>query len=1171
MESFRKINTIAGWLVFAFATILYFLTIESTASFWDCGEFISAADKQQVVHPPGAPIFLMVGRLFIVLFGNGNEAIAMNVFSALCSSFSVLFLFWSITHMASRVLGKDGSWNESRTASAIGAGLIGALAGTFMTSLWFSAVEAEVYAMATFFFALIFWAMTRWERAADQPGGDRWLLFIALMIGLSGGVHLLSLLVIPAIGFMYYFRRYEVTSKGVIVTLAATFGILILILNFMLDRFIGIAANLDVSFVNGMGLPFGSGIMLFSLIFLAGLGALIMWSGRVGRKGLNTLALSFLFVLMGFSSYAMVLIRADARPAINMNGISDVHSFLSYLKREQYGSRALGYGPYFTAQPLQVDTMTNGLFGEKHMGRVYRKGEDKYQQVATKRRIIYDFNEVYAGRQLPNNPEMMRLKARNQQTILPRMGSLEGRHTAMYCSFLGLNDQECENYVPKFSDNLNFFWSYQMGYMFWRYHLWNFSGRQNDRQGYYHDKRNGNWITGVAMIDEAMHPHLKDLSESEKNDLAHDSYFLLPFILGLLGMVWQFRNHRNGFVVIFLFWFFMGIMNLVNSNQPPIEPRERDYALVGAFYAFAIWIGMGVLALIEIGKERKNSKVLGEYGFGIVILLSLIFLTGATLYAVGPWFMILIYTLVVCMILGGISVALHTFSQSGTLRAAGVAAVCLVAPLLMGFNNYDNHNRSNRSFALDVARNYLESTAPNAILFTQGDNDTYPLWYAQEVEGVRTDVRIINLSLLGVDWYINSLRNKINDADPVPMSITANQLYGDRLNYTSFCEESPYKDRRISVSTFIDNFITGMNGKPNPCGSEGEYVPTRLLKVDVPVQSLIDRGVIRDDEVENAVSELKFKLRKPNLFKNDLMMLDIIKTNNWNRPIYFAMTVQTESFLGLQKYFRHDGMTYQLIPVEFDGRQGYAQRANSDIMYEIIMSDNYRYGGVEEGKKIYRDPSAQSALVTLKYALYQQLAFNLINEATRLEMTQLFSGDTTQVIDPETGSVVDEIARKREQARKVLDRLLTSFPHSAMPYDANMVGVASMLLDLGEKEKALEVMEITSEIVLDELDYMLGILKNVPDRIPFYMSDIFGPPMRDRYRGCQSEETIAQMGMLGATIASIKMLRDCGGEEQANEYEAKAKEVYAKHAPIFFAPYIPQACQNVINQKLGGQ
>jgi len=1158
MKGFDRANNIAGWLVFLFASLVYALTMEGTASFWDCGEFISAAYKLQVVHPPGAPIFLMVGRLFTLLGGNGaNADVMMNLFSALSSSAAVLFLFWSTTYFARKVLVRNGDWDSAKTAAAIGTGLIAAGIGTFMTSMWFSAVEAEVYALATFFYALIFWAMTKWDRVADEHGADRWLLFIALMLGLSGGVHLLSLLVIPAIVFLYYFRRFPVSTKGILAAAGVSLGILVFILYFVLDYLIAMAANIDVFFVNDLGAPFLTGIVLFSLVILGGIAWGIRWSANNGRQWLNTALLSLVFLLMGFSSYAMVLIRAAAQPSINMNGITDVHSFLSYLKREQYGSRDLLMGTYFTARPVSA----------KDAGPIYRKADGEYKIVGQKKEYVYDISSVYPNMNPATMPpELASLVQKNKKVFFPRMGSPEGRHLSMYYAFLGLSEAEGANYVPNYGDNLRYFFDYQLGYMFWRYFMWNFSGRQNDRQGYLADGyKNGNWITGLEFIDKTKHPQLQNLPITETQDPSRNKYYLLPFVLGLLGMVWQYRNDKRGFVVVFVFFFFMGVMNLINSNQPPIEPRERDYALVGAFFAFAIWAGMGVMALLEIGRDRKT---LATYLAGVAVFAAIMFLTGLTQYALMPFVLLLGFSLLATAIFGGMAIGLGQVMSGKPGHAIALTAICGIVPLIMGFENWGSHNRSNRLFATDVAGNYLNSCDKNAILFTQGDNDTYPLWYAQEVENVRTDIRIVNLSLLGVDWYINALRRAVNEAAPVPMTLTEEDVQADNNVYLEFDEKSKFKEQRID----INRFIAFIRESPNP------YVPTRQISIPVDRQKVIDNGTVTAEEAPYVVPQLTVNLNKQSLYKNDLMTLDIIGANNWERPIYFAMTVQSDAFLGLEKYFRHDGMCYKLVPVEKpddSGRRvGYSQNMNTQVMYDLIMSDNFRYGGIEKGEPIYKDPSALNAMLSIKYLLYQQLAFDLINEASRADALESLLGQMSDSLalslNGETGGSASLVTERRQQAVAVLDRMLRVFPPEGLPYDMNMVGIANMLLELGERDKALQVAAETEKVVASELEWLLtlnGIQEG--DVQSIYMRDLFGGPTSQGQVMCAGQNSLGRLGTLGAAGTLINLYNSLEQPDKANALRDRCAAAWQANMPLYWPPYYHGSCQKLLQETFG--
>jgi hypothetical protein len=570
--------------------------------------------------------------------------------------------------------------------------------------------------------------------------------------------------------------------------------------------------------------------------------------------------------------------------------------------------------------------------------------------------------------------------------------------------------------------------------------------------------------------------------------------------------------------------------------------------------------------LWEIGKQRM--KVLPDYAGGMSVLLILLFIFGLTRYAFTPWLYTALFSLVVAGALSGLAIGLHMAMGKGAGRAWGLTAVLALVPLLMGFQNWDNHDRSNRTFARDVAGNYLESCLPNAILFTQGDNDTYPLWYAQEVEEIRTDIRIINLSLLGVDWYINTLRKKVNNAPAIPMTLTREDVQADNNVFIEWNEESPYKDKRIDV----DRFVASIRENPNP------YVPSKKISIPVDKQKVIDLGIVTEDEIPYIPNALKVNLAKRNLYKNDLMVLDIIGATDWERPIYFAMTVQTDAFLGLQKYFRHDGMCYQFSPVEkpdASGRMsGYRQSSNTDVMYELIMSDKFKFGGVENGDPIYRDPSAQNAILTVKYLLFQQLAFDLLSEADRAEQIARMLGagaDSTSLgINPETGSPADQAANKRAMAAKVLDRMLEVFPSEALPYDINMLSTANLLADLEKNEQAIAVMDETSKVVAAELDWLLALNGETADNVQVqYMRDLFGGQPAQGQLTCAGPGSLQRMGTLGTAASLILLYEDLGEQAKADALKAECAASYQSNMPLYWPPYIHQSCKRLIQQTFG--
>lgn len=1067
--SFSRVNNIAGWVVWLFATIVYLMTMEAGASWWDCGEFIAATYKLQVVHPPGAPIFLMVGRIF-TLFASTPEQVPLttNLFSALSTSFSVLFCFWIVTRLARKILSPDTEPDGTNKILIIGAGLVGGLTCTFLDSMWFSAVESEVYALATFFFALIFWAMIKWEEYADSPRGDRWIIFIFLMLGLSMGVHLLSLLAIPAIALIYYFKNYTYSRKGLWAAIGIGLFVLVFILFGVLDKIIGVAAWFDRALV-GMGM--GTGIIVFSVIVMGAVIWGIRWAVQKRKRVAYLALMSFTMMMVGLSSYSMVLIRAAAEPNINMNGINDVHSFLSYLKREQYGSRDLAYGPYWTASPLNIE-YTGTKWGRAPGGK-------EYIPIGKNFKYIYDLPDEQLAQYGMTPQQMQSLRARNKQVLFPRMGSLESRHAGLYYNFAGVSANERNTYVPSYGTNLNYFFTYQLGYMYWRYFMWNFSGRQNDNQGFYHEAmRDGNWITGIPLIDKAKNPNIDQLPKSMLTDKSRNAYFLIPFLIGLMGMVYHLRKDWKGFLVVFAFFFFMGIMNLVNSNQPPVEPRERDYALVGAFFAYAIWVGMGVLAFFELARGTRKQQTETYLYAGIVMII--FFITGMTMYDFDSFLAMLIYSLVVVSLFLALIIGSRMLSGKWSVTAAFTVLICLSAPFLMGFQGWNDHDRSERTMARDFARNYLESCPPNAILFTQGDNDTYPLWYAQEVEGIRTDVRIVNLSLAGVDWYINHLRHATNEAGLVDLITPQEKLIGDKRNSVRFNPNSKFQTRTLEMTDIV-KFMGSDQAEALIDGNN--YLPSKKIKVSVDTNAVINNGLVPEILKNNVVSSLNFELNKDLLLKNDFITMDIVAQNISKRPICFAITVSPDAFLGMEKYFLQTGMVYRLVPVEENNR-GYAREINEDISYDLLITnrDKFSFGGVEYGHDMNLDPSSEGSLMTAKYVMYQQLAASLLQSMVDInaQIAVMGKDSTNNGFDEVISGLQAESDSKKMMARNVLDTMMSLFPREVLPWDYNMVNAANYYQLLGDNDKSLEIIRILSESTLADLRYYY-YLYNKPD------------------------------------------------------------------------------------------
>ncbi|MBU7576692.1 MAG: DUF2723 domain-containing protein [Flavihumibacter sp.] len=873
--NFKKVNNLAGWVICAIACTVYLLTMEATASLWDTGEFISSVYKLQIPHPPGAPLFVLLGRIFVVIFGGSNPAIAVNIMSALASGFTILFLFWTITHFARKlVVTNNDEPTGQQIFAIISAGAVGALAYTFSDSFWYSAVEGEVYALSSLFTALVFWAILKWEHSADQPGSDKWIVFIFFMMGLSIGVHLLNLLTIPAIVMVYYFKRYQPTAWGTfwafIVGCLITGFVQVVVIQWSVKA----AGWFDIQFVNGLGMPFFSGFIAFFIL----LGVLFYYGLYTAKKNhWNFLRLGIwcaIFMLLGYSSYVTTMIRSNANPAVDMYNVDNPHSLVGYLGRDQYGDFPLLYGQMFTASPKDY----------AETKKKYSKGKDKYEFIG------YDIKPVYAN---------------EDKMLFPRVwdASNDQGHADFYRDWLGLADGE----KPNMADNVSFFMGYQMNWMYWRYFMWNFAGKQNDVQGFTPTNvRDGNWISGVSFIDNWRLGNQDAMPEALKNNKANNKLYFLPLILGVMGLIYQYFANRRDFIVVGLLFFFTGIAIVLYLNQAGNQPRERDYAYVGSFYAFAIWIGLGVLQVREWLMKKSGERIANM----------------------------------------------------------SAALVCLLAvPVLMGFQEWDDHDRSKKVLARDLAKDYLESCPPNAILFTYGDNDTYPLWYAQEVEGIRPDIRVINNSLLGIDWYINQLRYKVNESDPIDVIWSEDQIRGRNRDYVIY---NPRPD--VNQERFYDLYDVMKNvvGSEDPAfkvaltgGENINYLPAKKYVLPVDEQVVRSNGTVNPgDSVVTAVPVI-IPENKNTLLKNDLAILNIIAANKWKRPICFTAPY-TASELGFGNFMRKDGLTYRLVPIS--NNTGF----NTDWMVDKLKN-KFGFGSADIAG-VYFDEENRRHLNTIRAA-----------------------------------------------------------------------------------------------------------------------------------------------------------------------------------------------------------
>jgi hypothetical protein len=966
MKQYKLINLGLGIIVFFISLWQYSSTAESAGSLWDCGEFISCAYKLQVAHPPGAPLFMLIGRFFS-LFAKDQSQVAfmLNIMSAFMSAACVMFLFWIITILSKRIIApKKEDLTLDRVISIMGAGLVGSLACSFMDTMWFSAVEGEVYASSMFFISITFWAVMKWDEQADEPHANRWLVFACFMIGLSLGVHLLSLLVIPAAALVYYFRRYEPTILGFFVAFFVGFVILGLVQVGVVQFVPKIASYFEMFFVNTLRLPFNSGLVFGGILLFVLTILLLRYANKIKHADLQLTAICALVIFIGFSTYIMVPIRAAANPPINMNAPKDAFSLISYLNREQYGDRPLLKGPMFTAQPYELE----------NKGNVYFPNEK------TKKYEVKDIKRAYKYKE-------------EDMLFFPRMGPTNdganaGQLFQYWTDFQG---------TPTFSDNLSYFFKYQLGHMYWRYFMWNFSGRQDDYQGMAGTNlTNGNWLSGISAIDDARLGSQKNLPYQIENQKARNKFYLLPLILGLIGLFYMLKLNPNYTLIVTLLFLTTGMLLIVYQNSPPREPRERDYALVGSFFTFCIWIGFAVIAVSELVREKMRSIAL--------------------------------------------SVSLAT------------SILFLGVPYIMAKEGWDDHNRHDRYMARDFAINYLESCPPNAILFTQGDNDTYPLWYAQEVEGIRTDVRIVNLSLLGVDWYIDGLHKPANKAGALPFykDFTSDKYRGSNRQILSYNAQSGLADPNSYYDLDkILTFVLSDDPKYKAQTQQGEvvsYFPSTKFKIKVDKAVVLKNNIVPAQYQDRIVDEIVWDLGKDRVIIYDLAVLALVAGADWSRPICFANTVESTYYQGLEKYMIQEGLVNRIVPLRFEENQRGYTTMNTEKNIDLI-NNKFKYGGLGE-REMFIDENSARIMNTLKSVHF---------------------------------AIADDLIRnnKKEEAIKVLDKAKKEFQYVNAPYYApnnrffNILSVQwiELYYRADAKDKATEIKKLHIKDLADCLRF----------------------------------------------------------------------------------------------------
>ncbi|MDR1699284.1 MAG: DUF2723 domain-containing protein [Prevotellaceae bacterium] len=1015
-KNYKLANNLTGWFAFAVAAVTYLLTIEPTASFWDCGEFILSGYNLGVGHPPGAPFFMLTSRFFSLFAADASQvARLVNASSAIFSALTILFLFWTITHLAKKVLVRDKKdITSGQFIGILGAGLVGALAYAFSGSFWFSATEAEVYAFSSLFTAVVFWAILKWEDVSDKPKADHWIIFICYLMGLSVGVHLLNLLTIPVIFLVYYFKKYNATVKGTLIALGASIALLGIVMYGLIPGSVEMASWFELLFVNMLGMPFNSGVIvyvvaaigilawailetygknltrmkiaLFLSVIILGIPfvgngwfvpavliiALLVWLFALGKKMitprlLNVAMLSMAVFFIGYLSYATIVIRSSANPPMDQNSPNNIFSLKSYLNREQYGDRPLFFGQYFNAE-LKLDERLDGCYpvvdeGSTIWTKDINSDKDRYMKNGTNMSYVYDdkFTTIFPRMYSPAHAEAYK-----------SWGNIEGTP---------VQHERCGQTVtvmkPTFTENLRFFFSYQLNFMYWRYFMWNFSGRQNDIQGQ-GEVQNGNWITGLNFIDQYLVGDQTNLPADKANNKAHNKYYLLPFLLGIAGLVYQIYAGRRGmesFWLVGLLFFMTGIAIVLYLNQTPLQVRERDYAYVGSFYAFSIWIGFGVLALIK-GLSAMNKNM------------------------------------------------------SLTVKASLATLLALGVPVLMASENWDDNDRSGRYTMRDFGQNYLKSCEPNAIIFTNGDNDTFPLWYNQEVEKFRTDVRVCNLSYLQTDWYIDQMRRWSFQSAPLPINLPSSKyIQGVRdVSPTKMMIQEPL-DLRIALEFFNNDSVLD--------DSDRNFMPSRNLYLTVDKDLVLKNGVVLPQKADSIVDRINITLGS-SIAKNEYMVLQMLQDNDWKRPIYYATTVGSEANLGLPDYLQLEGLASRLVPIKQAGGSIDTERMFNNLMHK------FKWGGIVENPNVYFDETSRRMYSTSRF-MFSQLIQALIDEG------------------------------KNEKALQATDYCLQVIPGTSILHNYFSLNFAKYYYQLGEKQKAETLMQEVINSSTDNLNWFFSL------------------------------------------------------------------------------------------------
>ncbi len=966
-----------GWAAFAFSAVVYLMTMEPTASLWDCAEFIATSYKLEVGHPPGAPLFMMLARFFTIFAPDpGHAAIMVNTMSGLASAFTILFLFWSITHLARRLYKcRPEELSKPQVWTIMGAGLIGSIAYTFTDTFWFSAVEGEVYALSSLFTAAVFWAILKWEDVADEPHSNRWLILIAYLMGLSIGVHILNLLTIPALVFVYYFKKTkQITFWGVVKAILVSCVILGVINAIIIPYTAAVGALFDRAFVNGLGLPVNSGMIFFVVVLFAALGWGIWFTHRKGRVLLNGILLCMTVIFIGYGSYASVVIRAAANPPMNSNNPNNPYSLLYLLNRDQYGNKPLLFGAQYSAPIVDVEYDSKYYIGEDGK---YHKG------------LVVDGYE-YPARFI---------------TLFPRMWSSQERHIEGYKEWGKVDERKKIKYgseriaVPTFGQNLRYFFSYQLNFMYWRYFLWNFVGRQSDNQST-GEITDGQWLSGIKPIDELYLGPQDNLPSEMAENKGRNTYYFLPFILGIIGLIFQLNRDPRNFTVVMWLFFMMGIALVLYFNTTPGEPRERDYVYAGSFYAFCIWIGMGVLCVKE-------------------------------------WLS-------------------RLFKRDNRTVAAAATLICSCVPILLGAENWDDHDRSHRYFTRDIGYNYLESTLPNSIIMNYGDNDTFPLWYNQEVEGARLDVRIMNMSYLGGGWYIDEMKYKYNDSDPVPFSLPPHKyMYENDYIYVQDMFNRP-----VDIRQAID-FVRSDDPRSRIQLTEqsmADYLPAKRLILPVNKENVLASGIVKPEDAHLIEDTIYINIQKNTLDKPELMLLDLLAHFDWKRPLYFTQPSSLTN-LGLLDYLQFDGYAYRLVPIRTPYESSWEiGRIDTDYLYDKLMN-RYRYGNLA-------DPRVN---------VDNFVRYNISASQVRMAFARL-----AQAL-AERG--------EKEKAIEVLDRGLEVLPLSQVPHTYQSIPYINAYYTAGAIEKGDSMLNDYASKLKEYITYFTGFPESKQSLIQYQLEE----------------------------------------------------------------------------------